>query len=258
MGRGALPNLIVVGSMKCGTSSLHRYLDLHPQVHMSAPKELNFFYDPPAGTIRTGEVRGDPCECAPEWTPGNWHRGVEWYARHFAPEARARGESSPGYTSPDHPLVALRMAEVVPEARLVYLVRDPIERAVSQYRHHLRDGTEHRPPERALLDPHSHYVSRSRYYARLTPFLERFPASRIHVETTERLRGLRLATLRRLFSFLKIDDFWSDAMDEEWHRAPGDPPGVGRNLRDRLERALGADTERLRELTGDDFPHWSV
>ena len=73
---GALPNLIVIGGLKCGTTSLHHYLNLHPQVAMSRPKELNFF---------VAEL--------------NWELGPEWYASHFDRDADLRGETSPHYTN---------------------------------------------------------------------------------------------------------------------------------------------------------------
>ena len=95
--------------------------------------------------------------------------------------APVRGEASPGYTSPSFPSAAERMARVVPGARLVYAVRDPIERAVSQYFHHWAEGTERRPIEEALLDPASQYLERSRYHARLEPYLSRFPRKRIFI-----------------------------------------------------------------------------
>jgi hypothetical protein len=152
----ALPNLVVIGAMKCGTTSLHHYLDLHPEISMSRPKELNFF-------IGDDDGPGD-------WRSGTWCRGAAWYAEHVDPAAPVRGEVSSGYTSPSFPYVPGRMAAVVP-GLLVYAVRDPITRAVSQYRHHRREGTEVRDLEEALLDPGSQYVSRGRYFQRLAPFL---------------------------------------------------------------------------------------
>src|SRR5215217_5064804 len=136
---GALPTLMVIGAMKCATTALHDYLDAHPDITMSTPKELNFFN-------------------------GSSMRGLAWYASHFDPRSKLRGESSPGYTSPSFPDTAARMASAIADVRLVYLVRDPIERALSQYRHHLRDQTEARPLEEAVLDTSSQYIPRSRYY----------------------------------------------------------------------------------------------
>src|SRR5438093_10024477 len=99
---GALPNLVVIGAQKCGTSGLHYYLSLHPEISMSRPKELNFFI-----------------------AERNWPRGVEWYRRHFDPRAQVRGESSPNYTAfPQHTGVVERLHELLPEPRLVYLIRD--------------------------------------------------------------------------------------------------------------------------------------
>ncbi|HET6628115.1 MAG TPA: sulfotransferase [Nocardioidaceae bacterium] len=109
-----------------------------------------------------------------------------------------RGETSPGYTSPDHALAPGRMARVLPGARLLYLVRDPVDRAVSQYEHHAREGAERRTLAEAVLDPDSQYVSRGRYLQRLEPFLHRFSGDRVQVVVQERLRDYRRRELRRV------------------------------------------------------------
>src|SRR5215212_4374512 len=158
----ALPTLIVIGAMKCATTALHDYLDAHPDITMSRPKELNFFSESPT-------------------------RELGWYAAHFEPRSKLRGESSPGYTSPSFPDAAARMASAAADVRLLYLVRDPVERALSQYRHHLRDRTEARPLEEAVLDPNSQYIARSRYFERLQPFLQHFDPAQIQVVVQERL-----------------------------------------------------------------------
>lgn len=247
---GVLPNLIIIGAMKCGTTALHRYLNLHPDVFMSEPKELNFFSGP------------DPLDRKQEeraaWSVGNWHRGVEWYAEQFHP-APVRGEASPGYTSPSFPEAAERMARVVPEVRLVYAVRDPVERAVSQYLHHRADGTERRPIEEALLDPASQYLERSLYYARLESYLARFPREQIFICAQEALLEKRQATLRDLYRFAGVDDsFRSSAHDLRWNVARGTPVPLGDSLRRRLAARLSDDAARLRELTGREFARWQL
>jgi hypothetical protein len=244
-GPGALPNLVVIGAMKCGTTSLHAYLDAHPQIAMSRPKELNFFFGPDEGA---------------DWSAGNWHRGRDWYAAHFDAGAAVRGEASPGYTSPDHPEVAARMAELVPGARLVYAVRDPIDRALSQYWHHRRDGTETRGPAEALLDPASQYVARGRYLERLEPFLATGAFDgRIAVVAQEHLRDRPRPTVRRLFAWLGVDDnHWSAAMEERRNAAPERPAPVDAAVRQRLCAELRDDADRLREFTGEAFAAWSV
>jgi hypothetical protein len=239
--------------MKCGTTSLHHYLDLHPAIAMSRPKELNFFFGPAdAGPDACGDER-------PDWARGNWHRGPEWYAAQFDPCVPVRGEASPGYTSPSYPQVAARMAELIPGAQLVYAVRDPVERAISQYDHHRRQGTETRPLAEALLDPGSQYIARGRYAERLRPFLATGAFRSIAVVAKEELATARRATLRGLFELLGVDaDHWSPAMEERRNAAPGDLPRPDERLRDRLRDAFSDDAQRLRELAGRDFPGWTV
>ena len=241
---GALPNLVIIGAMKCGTTSLHACLDAHPDIAMARPKELNFFLGPADGGAG--------------WAEGNWHRGPEWYAARFDPRAPVRGEASPGYTSPAHPEAAGRMAALIPGARLVYAVRDPIERAISQYRHHRREGTETRAPEEALLDPASQYVSRGRYLERLAPYVATGVFD-VTVVAQEQLRDRPRETVCRLFSWLGVDDgHWSPAMDQRRNATPEPPAPVSDAVRQQLGAALADDVAGFRELTGEDFAAWSL
>lgn len=248
---GALPNLILIGAMKCGTSALHAFLDMHPQIAMSEPKELNFFFAPDAADGRAATSRA--------WVAGTWARGVDWYAAHFPVTVPVRGESSPGYTSPDHPCVAERMAATLPDARLLYLVRDPVARAVSQYHHHRAEGSERRPIAEALLDPASQYISRGRYHERLQPFLAQYPRERILVVAQEDLRTRTAATLRRVFAFAGANDTYRC---EAYERPPGDagcdPPQLEAGLQARLVSAFRDDTARLRAFADQPFSAWSV
>jgi hypothetical protein len=247
---GALPNLVIIGAMKCGTTSLHHYLDLHPEISMSRPKELNFF----VGRDDAG------AEDRLDWSRGNWHRGARWYAGHFDPAATVRGEASPGYTSPSHPLVAGRMAALVPDARLVYAVRDPVARAVSQYLHHRREGTETRDLEDALLDAGSQYIARGRYFERLAPFLDTGVfADSVTVVAQEQLHDDLRTTMRDLFARLHVDgDFWCPAMNERRSASSECAPALGSRVRHRLAEAFRDDADRLRDFTGREFPAWSV
>src|SRR4051812_14286994 len=110
-----LPNLIIIGAQKCGTTSLHKYLHCHPEVEMSKPKELDFF--------------------AEKSTKSTWFKGSEWYKSCFPQsDAKIYGESSPSYTGyPIFKNVPARMHGLIPDAKLIYLVRDPIQRVVSAY-----------------------------------------------------------------------------------------------------------------------------
>ncbi len=294
--RGTLPNLIVIGAMKGGTSALHYYLDLHPSIAMSRPKELDFFIDDRAPDTRLI----DPAEIArlPS-SPANWSRGVDWYARHFPPRSPVRGESSPNYTDPSRSGVADRMASVVPHAKLVFCVRDPIARAVSHYSHLRARGRERRTLETALAEPRGAYMARSRYHAALEPYLARFPSSRIMVVSQERLLRHRRETIRSVYRFAGVDDSFDSPRFErlrnrtqakgrrhgvvraltrgpvaraghalpkelKWNierltSAAGDPPpALDPRLHEHLAAILREDVDRLRATTGEAFAEWSI
>lgn len=244
---GALPNLVIVGAMKCGTTSLHRYLDQHPEIAMSEPKELNFFF-------RAADA---PASTGPSFQHGNWHLGAEWYAERFPANVPVRGEASPGYTSPSYPEVADRLARLLPDARLVYLVRDPLDRAISQYLHHRRDGAEERTLEQALLDPSSQYLDRSRYHARLAPFLEHYAREHIAILDHHDLLVRRREALRSLFRFLGVDDdFWSPELNARWNTAADQKPTPDASLRSSFVEAVREDVERFAQLWGRSLDHW--
>ena len=159
--------------MKAGTTSLWEYLGRHPDVYVAWPKEINFF-------IRD---RG-------------WKHGIAWYEEHFldASADQARGEVSPDYTKADvFTGVPERMASVVPDARLIYLVRDPIERLQSHYLHRVGSGHEKRPFETAAHD--AHLLNTSRYAWQLDHYLEYFDRDQIAVFTSEALRATPEETL---------------------------------------------------------------
>jgi hypothetical protein len=188
-----LPNLVIIGAMKSGTSGLHYYLSLHPQISMSSTKELDFFV-----------------------LEKNWSKGIDWYESNFIStgETRILGESSPNYTK-CHCFsgVAERMHSIVPEARLIYILRDPVERIVSHYLHSYRKRRESRNISAVLTDlENNHYVLCSKYYMQLEQYLDYFPQSNILVITLEDLSEHRQRTLETVYRFLDVDDFF-DSQD---------------------------------------------
>jgi Sulfotransferase domain len=270
---GALPNVVIIGAQKCGTTALHSYMARHPSIAMSHPKELNFFIDDRA--------------------QGNWHRGVDWYGRHFDPEAEVRGESSPNYSAdPLMPGVPERMASVVPDARLIFLVRDPIERVRAGYVHHYANRVEDRPFAEAVLEPDSSYVWRSRYHHQLTRFADHFPLDRILVIAQEELRRNRRPTLKVVWRFLGVrENVWREGFRKRrlktedmrrktplgalvgdrvsparWRQLqeyrpfarPFEAPEIDDRTRAELADRLRDDTARFREITGQSFPQWSL
>ncbi len=251
--RDRLPTFVVIGAMKCGTTALHGLLAARPDISMSAPKELNFFFGGRDDGRRAGAA-------GPSWMTGNWSRGIKWYAGHFDPRSPVRGEASPGYTSPSHPEAPARMGSVLPDARLVYLVRDPVDRAVSQYHHHVAQGTETRPAGTALLDPASQYVARGRYHERLLPFLGHYPLERIAVVSQEALLRDTAQTLAGVLRFVGAQDRDVPPVDPgpaSDRPRPAHVP-LDEQVRDELRSRLADDAARLRALLGRDFPQWCV
>jgi len=193
-----LPNFIVIGAMKAGTTSLYQYLKNHDQVFMPMIKELDFFV-----------------------AESNWFRGLCWYCRQFraAGGALARGEASTLYTQyPTHDGVPERIALVLPSVRLVYVVRDPIVRIRSHYQHLVMTGAEKSPPEEAVLK-NPIYLDCSKYAMQLEQYLEHFPREQILIVTSEALRFDRRATMQQVYGFLGVDPTRvPEVLDTEFYR----------------------------------------
>lgn len=192
-----LPNLLVIGAMKGGTTSLWEYLRQHPQIHMSPTKEIHFF------------DRDD-----------RWVRGRSWYEPHFSAATDAHdvvGEATPAYTRfPLHRHVPERAASLVPDAKLVYVLREPIARIRSHYLHHRGLGLETLPFAQAVVE-HSTYVDTSRYAMQIDQWLRYFPREQLLVITSEQLRAQHAETMRQVYGFLDVDPGW-ESTDDELHR----------------------------------------
>jgi hypothetical protein len=139
----------------------------------------------------------------------NWERGLDWYKSNFeGGQASVRGEATPGYTIyPMGPLAPERMRSVVPDAKLIYLVRDPIERIVSAYVGRYAGGRESRPFEEAIRPSLENFdVCVSSYAMQLERYLAYFPRDQILVVEQEELLRRRRETLRTVFRFLGVDE----------------------------------------------------
>jgi hypothetical protein len=186
--------------MKTGTTSLYEYMRGHPQIFMPATKEVNFF---------------NPLR--------NWRLGVEWYEEQFrdaSDDVLAIGEASTSYTKfPWVRDVPERVSSVLGDVRLIYLVRDPIERARSHYVHNLSTGKERRPIEKAFeRDPM--YLNISRYALQVDQYLEYFSRESLLIVESRDLLMDRRATLARIFGFLGVDQGWTPpTIDQEFLRS---------------------------------------
>jgi hypothetical protein len=218
---GRLPDFIVIGAMKAATTSLWKYLRAHPQVFMPELKEMQFFSN-----------------------PGRLRRDLQWYREQFAPAGAAIsvGEASTNYTKYPRLLgTSERMAAAVPDVRLVYLVRDPIERIRSHYLHVAYGHSEHRPLVEAVReDPE--YVSISRYRMQIDQYLEHFDASQLLVVTSEALKANRKRTMDQVFRFVGVDPVLTvPEREREVHRTADkrvDTPAMTRLRRSPIAESL--------------------
>lgn len=286
----ALPTFFIIGAPKAGTTSLHHYLDQHPQIQMSANKEPHFFAGPADGIpYAMGRVDSQ-----------------DRYEKLFDAAVAVRGEASPTYSC--HPRrrgVPERIKQLVPDAKFIYMVRDPVARTVSHYQHRVALEGERRPLREALgdlSDEYSPYTCPSRYASQLDLYLEHFPAENVLVVDQEELLRERRGTLRQIFAFLEVEeDFdharfadellksserhtypawfarlvelvivpltqWVPAGARRWLRRAGErlllrplpSPTLDEELRERLRDLFAEEVTRLRTLTGKEFPTWSV
>lgn len=162
------PDFVIIGAMKCGTSTLQAQLAAQPGVFMTTPKEPNFFSDDPV-----------------------YAQGPDWYRGLYADAAPddLRGEASTHYAKlPTHPDTVARLAAAAPRARLIYVLRDPLDRLVSHYIHEWTMGVITDDLETALTR-HPELVDYGRYAMQIAPFVDRFGAERIHLSSLERIKA---------------------------------------------------------------------
>jgi len=196
------PNLFLIGAMKSGTTTLHELLSRHPQISMCEPKEPCHFIPPEVLASYWPEM----------WRRGYWKSETAYFALFPAkPGARYYGESSTDYAKrPRIDGVAERIAAFNPQARFIYIMRDPVERTISHYWHMVELRGELRAPLDAIVgDPH--YMEVSHYADQLAPYIERFGRERIHTLTFEELKRDPQKALRGVYAWLGVDaDFVPD------------------------------------------------
>lgn len=277
-----LPDFIIIGAMKCGTTSLHFYLDQHPQIAMSRQKELHFFVQ-----------------------EKNWQRGIEWYKSQFKDSAKVQGEASPSYSAyPKWLGVPERIHAIVPDAKLIYILRDPIERTISNYLHRWINGIEEREINQALAEDfaNNQYIFRSQYYMQIQKYLPYFARERLLIITLEELSAQPQATLKKVFDYLNVDSSYQIQVttkklhksnqkvkknslgqyisklplinkvrklphETRWHierllyrpfSEPIEKPQLDPELRQKISNYLQDDISRLRDYTGNDFSQWTI
>jgi hypothetical protein len=198
-----LPNFIVIGAAKSGTTSLYWYLNEHPEVFMTPMKETNFFA---YGLDERGQLLyGDP----------DVHRfpvkSLGDYEAQFAGagSARAVGEASPIYL--ECPQAADRIRRTIPTARIICSIRHPVDRAYSDYQMYLRHRGRRLDPVRDLTRdapwarPNSRWLGIGRYYEHLSRYYSAFPSDQIKVLLFDDLRKNALGVAQSVYQFVGVD-----------------------------------------------------
>jgi hypothetical protein len=262
-GMRLLPDYLIIGAQRAGTTSLHRYLVQHPGVRtMLRTKGVHFF-------------------------DTSYGRGMAWYASRFPTKLYAwyvarrhgvelvTGEASPYYLF--HPHVPHRVAEHLPRVKLIALLRDPVQRAYSHYQHEVARGfetlsfeeaVEAEPArlagevERMTAEPlynsfahqHHSYLARGRYHEQLATWRSLFGDEQLLVLSSERFFGAPEQTFRQVLDFLGLPAFTPDAYEK--HNAH-QYAQMGAEVRGRLIEQYREPNRRLYESLGEDLG-WSA
>jgi hypothetical protein len=258
MPRNPLPDFVIIGTQRGGTTSLYEYLVAHPRVAPAAEKETHYL-------------------------DRRLARGEEWYRSRFAAARRDRpwgrrmlaGEATPYYLF--HPHAARRLAELAPKARMIAVLRHPVDRALSHHRHEVHMGHESLPFERAVAvederlageaermladetyrsyaHEHHTYLARGRYAEQLPAWFARFPRGQMLILRSEDLFARPEETYRLALEFLGLPA-WAPPAFERHNATEGE--GLDAGLRRELVERFRPHNDALRELVGWE-PGWDA
>lgn len=274
-----VPDFVVIGAMRAGTTTLYHHLSQHPDVGMSRMKETDYFVD-----------------------VMNYKLGYDWYRSQFPNDGRLTGEVSPNYAK--HDLfrgVPERLKEASPAVKLIFVARDPVDRFVSHYLFSWHLGYTTVPPEDLLhSDNGRHILECSRYARQIETYLQHFPRENLLVLDFELLKRDPKAALGQVCGFLNIpamevggvattnnrselaalprslqrmwrwpmmrrfDRFVSRGMRDRLrqlllsHTTPRPEPVITADLRARVAAELRDDAAAFRALTGLPFESWEI
>lgn len=262
-----LPDFIIIGAMKSGTSTLHSNLQMHPGIGMSELKEPHYF-------------------------DKNFDKSISWYSQQFTGNKPINGESTPGYTWAHlYPDVPKRIHETIPDVKLIYLLRDPIDRIISHLHHDLyRDRFKLEDIDSIVLeDPQ--YIMTSNYYYQIQQYIKYFSLDKILFLETNSLKKDLNKSLNQIAAFLELEDFNFDKhvkvrnqssrkyliknydfVHENFPRRITKlyhwlfyfinikitRPVLKKNTLEQIKTELLDDTEKLKKLSGKTFNSWKT
>ena len=237
-----VPNFIIIGCQRCGTTSLYTYLAQHPQILTPIKKEMDFF---------------------------SWHfdRGIDWYLAHFPPmpsgEQFLTGEASPSYF--DSREAPERLYRVFPEAKLIVLLRNPVDRAISQFYRLTGLNWEARSLDRVISDEierlnqnpeyiigeePGNYLARGRYIEFIKNWWTFFPREQLLILKSEDFYAGAATTVKQVLEFLDLPEY---QLSEYQNANPGSYPPVNQSIRDWLRDYFRPYNQQLEEYLSTNF-----
>jgi len=197
------PDFIIIGSPRCGTTSLYKYITFHPQILSATEKEICFFSE-------------------------HFNRGINWYSAHFFPKIDTQnlltGEATPTYLN--HPLADKRLYQSLPQVKLIIILRNPVARTFSHYQMCVRRGTEKRSfeeamnaeieilakatetdLENAIYWKQCEYIEKSLYVYSIRRWMRLFPKEQFLILQSEDFYANPAVTLQEVFTFLGLPDY---------------------------------------------------
>jgi len=242
---GLLPDFLIIGAQRCGTTSLYEYLNSHPNVIPASQKEIHFF-------------------------DYNFNKGISWYKSQFR-SGGITGEASPYYIF--HPHSSSRIAKFLPKVKLIILLRNPVDRAYSHYHHEVRIGKENLSFEEAIQEEktrlsgeldkmindesyfsfnHQHftYLARGKYVIQLKSWFEKFSKEQIFILESEIFFKEPNKILKQVFEFLNLPQK-SDIATKIFEKGSYVP--INKDTRKNLVDYFKPHNKRLYQFLGREF-----
>jgi len=243
-----LPNFLIIGGVRCGTTSLYYNICQHPSVLPAAYDEIGFFDD-------------------------NFHLGLNWYRSMFPTKNtmnKVRRQTGKAVTGEDTPFyiwnrdALKRIKELLPEIKLIVILRNPVDRAYSNYQLGCRENNEKRSFAQAVkeeiefmnnkkaknerltnLDFKRSFIAKGLYFQQLQKWFNIFSEKQIHVIFTEDLRDNPEDVMKRVYKFLELDDFSIKSYEK---RKMFDYDSMDKNVRTELSKYYESENKQLFEL----------
>ncbi len=252
-----LPNFILIGAGKAGTSSLAHYLRQHPDIFVSTPKELNYFAFTDANLAQYNLADQ-------QWIQ-NSITTLDAYQQKFSQvkHETAIGEASGIYMF--HPQAAARIQAMLPEVKLMAILRNPIDRAYSGYQMHLRRGTETRTfmtavQEDLTVNPRPYmkgcYLQKGWYFQQLEVYFKLFKREQIQIFLYEELCQQPQQLLQRMYSFLNVDPDFKVNLEQKFNAAPNYTGALTLADKQQLLALSTPDIIKLQTLIQRDLSSW--